>query len=83
MKQLVLGFGSEWEAASVVVPLHPETQEHLVTLMAQAILVVVGTSEEQGGQRDDADAIGQQDPAPTSESEGRGLHAPVHEQAGP
>ena len=32
MRQLVLGFGSEWEAANTV-PLHPEVQEHLVVLM--------------------------------------------------
>ena len=76
MKQLVLGFGSEWEAASEV-RLDPEIQEQLVTLMAEAIVAVVDTSEQQGGQGDDANAIGAQDPAATSESEGRGLHAPI------
>ncbi len=85
MKQLVLGFGNEWEAANVV-PLRPETQEHLVTLMAlmaQAILAVACTSEQHGGQSDDAEAIGQQDQPTTSESEGRGLHAPILGEAGP
>ncbi len=82
MKQLVFGFGNEQPANSAV-PLGPETQEILVTLMAQAILAVASTDEEQGGRNDDAVAIEQQDQAATSESEGRGLHAPVQREAGP
>ncbi len=56
MRQLVLDFGSEQEE-EIAIPFHPEIQEHLVMLMAQAILAVVEAVEEQGGRSDDAVAI--------------------------
>ena len=60
MRQLVLGFAGERDAASAV-PLDPAIQEQLVTLMARAILAVVDDvhAEEHEG-RDDADTGEQQ-----------------------
>lgn len=83
MKQLVLGFASERDPANTV-PLDPAIQERLVTLMAKAMLAIVehGRAEDHGG-RDDADTIEQQDRATAPESEGGGLHAPVHRPTGP
>lgn len=84
MKQLVLSFGSEWEAANVGTPLQPDVQERLVALMAEAIVALVDNSEEQGGRSGDAEAIEQQqDQAAASEPEGGDLHAPIHGQTGP
>ena len=83
MRQLVLSFGSEWEPASLDVPLQPEVREQLVVLMAQAIVSLVDDSEEQGGRSGEARAIEQQDQAAASQSEGGDLHASVHGQASP
>lgn len=59
MRQLMLGFGSEWEL-EIPIPFDPELQEQLVVWMAQAVLAVVDDvrQETQGG-CDDADAIEQ------------------------
>lgn len=83
MRQLVLGFAKERDAASAV-PLDPAIQEQLVTLMARAILAVVDDvhAEEPGG-RDDADPIEQQDRARPPAAEGGGLHAAVVGETGP
>lgn len=83
MRQLVLGFASERDAASAV-PFDPAIQEQLVTLMAAAILAVVGDvrAEEHGGS-DDADAIERQDRTTAPEAEGGGLRAAVDGPAGP
>lgn len=83
MKQLVLGFASEGDAARAV-PLDPAIQEQVVTLMATAILAVVeGVRVEEHGGRDDADAIEQQDRTTAPEAESGGLHAAVDGPAGP
>jgi hypothetical protein len=83
MKQLVLGFANEREAAGAV-PLDPAIQERLVTLMAAAILAVVDDGDAKGkGGRDDADASEQQDRAAAPESKGGDLHAPIHRPSGP
>ncbi len=83
MRQLAFGFASQRDAASVV-PLDPEIQERLVALIAEAILTVVDAVQEaRGGQNDDAQAIERQDQTASPEQEGRGLHAPVHDKAGP
>ena len=82
MTQLAFGFASQ--RGPSVVHLDPETRARLVALIAQAILMVVeATQETQGGRSDDAEASERQDQSTSPEQEGGGLHATVHDEAGP
>lgn len=83
MRQLMLGFGSEWDQTDSI-PFDPEIQEQLVMWMAQAVLAVVeGDRMDEDGGSNDSDSIEEQDSGATPATQSGRVHAPVDRKASP